>query len=295
MKRILPIILLSILYVFCINPTTKACSPSKMSFQGLVELYNSDSYIAVEGYFISGTEFRVTRSSSDSIKTGHDYTISEYGPFGSFCQMFEMASRIDTNMLGEQNARLLIGYKDRSKNGKLVTPIFWDEGVDISDNETIVIRDDRRYEVTNEVAYKTSISLDLIRKRLFENDTTSLVWEKHEDRDGYYYDKVLTVSEVQPQFPGGEKEMMKFIHENLQSPVIAAEDVIQERVVARFVVTEDGTIQNIEILRGLSSKWDEEVIRIIESMPKWIPGKHNGRTVKVYHTIPIRIRLQNIE
>ena len=174
MKKILPVILLSILYVFCINPTIKACSVQATPFRTLIEDFNPDIHIAVEGYYSSKTEFRVTRSSSDSIKTECDYSVFEYGPFGNRCKMYESSSRVDTNMMGEQNARLLIVYKDRSKNGKLVTPIFWGKGVDISNNKTI--------KVINNWIYKTSryetISLKMIRKRLFENGRTPLVWKK---------------------------------------------------------------------------------------------------------------------
>ena len=287
MKRMLSVTLLLILYAFCMNSTAKACSPIKRTFKELTEFYTSGEYIAVEGYFISKTMFRVTRSSSDSIEIGHDYSVSEYGPFGSFCQMFEMSTYVDADMFGEENARLLIAYKDRSKNAKIVTPIFWEEGVDISDSENILIR--RYKNLPEDVVHKTSVSLEMVRKRLFENDTIPLVWEEYEDGDEYY-NQVFQYVEVRPQFPGGEKEMFKFIAENLQMPVVAAETTIHGRVMIRVVITEDGSIQDIEILRGLSPELDEEAIRIIKSMPKWISGQHNGRPVKVFYTIPISIR-----
>lgn len=98
--------------------------------------------------------------------------------------------------------------------------------------------------------------------------------------------------EQMPYFPGGESEMMKFIRENIQYPASAKEYGIQGRVILRFVVTETGTIENITVLRSLDPACDKEAIRLLESMPKWIPGKQNDEIVSVYYTLPIAFKLQ---
>ncbi|MDR2010422.1 MAG: TonB family protein [Bacteroidales bacterium] len=106
--------------------------------------------------------------------------------------------------------------------------------------------------------------------------------------DNQIYEKV----DIMPQFSGGEKEMMKFIAQNLKYPAIAIENGIQGTVKVRFIVNRDGTISDITITKSLDSYLDREAIRVIKSMPKWIAGKQNGQNVAVYYTLPINFRLE---
>ena len=103
---------------------------------------------------------------------------------------------------------------------------------------------------------------------------------------------VHTIVEVMPQFPGGEKELMKWLGDHINYPVIAIENGIQGRVVIRFVVRPDGTVDNVEIQGALDPSCDKEAMRVVNKMPQWIPGKHNGNPVYVYYTLPIHFRLQ---
>ena len=100
------------------------------------------------------------------------------------------------------------------------------------------------------------------------------------------------VVETQPEFPGGEKELMKYIKDNLKYPVISQENGVEGRVVVRFVVNKQGEATDVEILKGLDSACDKEAIRVIESMPQWIPGERGGRAVDVYYTLPVMFKLQ---
>ncbi|PXV64078.1 TonB-like protein [Dysgonomonas alginatilytica] len=96
--------------------------------------------------------------------------------------------------------------------------------------------------------------------------------------------------EVMPQFPGGEIEMMKYISQYLRYPILDQSELIDNgRFVVRFVVRETGEIDNIRLIRPLTKSFEKEVIRFVESMPKWIPGKVNGKNVACYFTIPIQI------
>lgn len=104
--------------------------------------------------------------------------------------------------------------------------------------------------------------------------------------------KVFDIVEQMPKFPGGEAEMMKFIGENLRYPVVAQESGIQGRVTIRFVVTADGSIDEVKVLRPLDPSCDREAIRVVQSMPKWTPGRQNGKNVAVYFTLPILFRLK---
>lgn len=100
------------------------------------------------------------------------------------------------------------------------------------------------------------------------------------------------IVEVMPQFPGGEAEMYRFISDNLKYPVVDQEIGTQGRVIVRFVVSKTGEISNLELLKGISPTCDKEAMRVIKSMPKWIPGKQSGNPVQVYFTIPIVFKLK---
>ena len=99
--------------------------------------------------------------------------------------------------------------------------------------------------------------------------------------------------EQMPQFPGGEAALMKWLNENIIYPTIAAEQGIQGRVNLRFVVTPDGSIDDVQVVKGLDPSCDKEAQRAVKKMPKWIPGKQNGNPVFVYYNLPVLFRLQN--
>ena len=98
--------------------------------------------------------------------------------------------------------------------------------------------------------------------------------------------------EQMPQFPGGNEALLKYISTHLKYPVIAAENGIEGTVTLRFVVSPTGEVTKVEILRQLDPSCDKEAIRVIKSLPQWVPGKQNGKPVPVYFTVPVRFRLQ---
>ena len=104
-------------------------------------------------------------------------------------------------------------------------------------------------------------------------------------------DTIFHFAEVPPEFPGGISEMMRFIIEHLRIPSIYRISLPFGRVIVRFVVERDGSLTNIEVVRGVSPRLDAEAVRVVELMPKWTPGKQNGKPVRVRFTLPIMIRL----
>ncbi len=98
--------------------------------------------------------------------------------------------------------------------------------------------------------------------------------------------------EQMPQFPGGPAELLKYIAKNLKYPIIAQENGIQGKVILRFVVNAKGYVEDIKVLRSLDPYCDKEAVRVVKSLPQWIPGKQNGRNVPVYYTCPIVFKLQ---
>jgi TonB family protein len=101
--------------------------------------------------------------------------------------------------------------------------------------------------------------------------------------------------EQMPTFPGGEKALYQWLIDNLQYPKELADVCIQGRVVIRFVVTADGSIEKVEVLRSLHPLLDAEAVRVAQAMPKWNQGKRNDEPVSVYYTLPIAFKVQVAE
>lgn len=104
--------------------------------------------------------------------------------------------------------------------------------------------------------------------------------------------QIFTVVEEMPKFPGGEGELLSYIAKAMKYPVIAQENGIQGRVVCSFVINRDGSVVDAEVVRGVDASLDKEALRVINSMPKWSPGKQRGKPVRVKYTIPVTFRLQ---
>jgi len=105
-------------------------------------------------------------------------------------------------------------------------------------------------------------------------------------------DKVYTVIEQMPQFPGGEGELLNYINKNIKYPVIAQENGVQGKVILRFVVSKTGTVDKVEVIRSLDPACDKEAVRVVKTLPKFIPGKQNGINVAVWYTLPVTYRLE---
>ena len=103
--------------------------------------------------------------------------------------------------------------------------------------------------------------------------------------------KVFDVVEQMPSFPGGDAELMKFLHDHMKYPAVAEENGIQGRVICTFVVERDGSITDVKVIKSVDPSLDKEAIRVLKSMPKWIPGKQNGSAVRVKYTVPVTFRL----
>lgn len=105
-------------------------------------------------------------------------------------------------------------------------------------------------------------------------------------------EQVFDMVEQMPAFPGGPSELMKFIGEHMKYPTIAQENGTQGRVICQFVVGKDGQVRDVSVVRSLDPYCDKEAMRVIQTMPRWIPGKQNGKAVAVKYTVPIVFKLQ---
>lgn len=106
-------------------------------------------------------------------------------------------------------------------------------------------------------------------------------------------EKIFTAVEESPKFPGGEKEMYNWLSRNIRYPEMAQQNNIQGRVTVQFVVEKDGSIGEVKVVRGKDPDLDKEAVRVVKSMPKFIPGKMNGQAVRVWYTLPINFKLQS--
>lgn len=102
---------------------------------------------------------------------------------------------------------------------------------------------------------------------------------------------IYNVVEKMPQFPGGESALCTFIARNLHYPPIEGCG-IQGKIILRFVITESGFVSDVEVIRSFGKDCDNEAVRVVEKLPKWIPGEHNGQKVAVYYTLPIAFKME---
>ncbi len=106
-------------------------------------------------------------------------------------------------------------------------------------------------------------------------------------------EEIFTAVEQMPQFPGGEAELLKYIASHIKYPTMAAENNIQGRVVVKFVVNKNGKVGDVVVVRGKDPDLDKEAVRVVKTLPDFIPGKMNGQAVSVWYTLPINFKLQS--
>lgn len=104
--------------------------------------------------------------------------------------------------------------------------------------------------------------------------------------------KIFGAAEEMPSFPGGEKALMQYIKDNTYYPEEMCEGAAQGKVMVGFVINEDGSISDVKVLRSLTPECDEVAVKIVNGMPKWNPGKQNGKAVKTKYTVPVSFRTE---
>jgi len=99
-------------------------------------------------------------------------------------------------------------------------------------------------------------------------------------------------AEVKPQFPDGDLGIRRFLRQNMRYPEKAKDARVQGMVLVQFVVTTQGTLQDITVSKSVHELLDAEAIRLVQSMPVWKPGEQNGKPVNVQYTLPVRFELK---
>jgi protein TonB len=120
-------------------------------------------------------------------------------------------------------------------------------------------------------------------------------------KNGTDINKVLTndsgeqpyvVVEEMPMFPGGDDALLKYIAENTVYPESSKEQNIQGRVIIRFCVTAKGGVEQINVLQGVTPELDAEAMRVVQTLPKFKPGRQSGKDVPVWYMVPITFALK---
>ena len=148
-----------------------------------------------------------------------------------------------------------------------------------------------RWKTLRALAVVPVIALALLAFANPKTDTAELVVVAY-NQDKAPQDVYKSVEQM-PQFPGGEAAMMKYLSQNIQYPPSAAKNNVEGRVILQFVVEKDGQIGEVKIVRSVDPELDAEAVRVIKTMPNFIPGRQDGKPVAVWYTIPISFKLQS--
>ncbi|KAA8475547.1 TonB family protein [Arcticibacter tournemirensis] len=144
----------------------------------------------------------------------------------------------------------------------------------------------RDIEVRNEVANKVAPDSALLNTELIEASPAVV----SQDADSKVYD--MNLVESAPEFNGGQRELNKYISNNIKYPAAARQNNIQGKVYLSFIVEKDGSINDIKVKQGIGSGCDEEAIRVLRSSPKWKPGMIKGSAVRTYCILPVTFQLE---
>ncbi len=107
------------------------------------------------------------------------------------------------------------------------------------------------------------------------------------DKNGVYQ-----ICEQMPEFPGGVEALMDFVAKNVVYPQEAMDKEISGRVYVSFVIEKDGSVNEVKVMKGIGGGCDDEAVRVIKAMPKWKPGKQEGKPVRVSYMMPISFKLK---
>jgi len=104
--------------------------------------------------------------------------------------------------------------------------------------------------------------------------------------------KVYEVVEQMPEYPGGMPALIEYLQTNIKYPKDAEKQKVEGRVLVQFVIETDGSVTDVKVTKKVFPSLDAEGIRVVQAMPKWTPGKHKGKIVRVQYTLPIVFSLK---
>lgn len=124
------------------------------------------------------------------------------------------------------------------------------------------------------------------------NDTNAVITDAISEPEIPVEMEPVIFAKEMPEFPGGEQALLEYIGKNIKYPEEAIMNNIQGKVTLKFVVNTDGSVNRIELLRGVDPLLDQEAIRVVGTLPKFKPGKQNGIPVRVWFMVPVNFQLK---
>ena len=171
-----------------------------------------------------------------------------------------------------------------------VTELQIVEDDQVRPEDEILSQDEK--EATNKVFSQTNVDNGQDDRMNFQTAVNEVIVEKPVETPKEVKQEIFTAVEQMPQFPGGDAALMKYLSSHINYPPMAAENNVQGKVILQFVVGTDGRVGEVKIARSVDKDLDKEAMRVVKSLPKFIPGRQNGQAVPVWYTLPVSFKLQ---
>lgn len=171
-----------------------------------------------------------------------------------------------------------------------VTELQIVEDDQVRPEDEILSQDEK--EATNKVFSQTNVDNGQDDRMNFQTAVNKVIVEKPVETPKEVKQEIFTAVEQMPQFPGGDAALMKYLSSHINYPPMAAENNVQGKVILQFVVGTDGRVGEVKIARSVDKDLDKEAMRVVKSLPKFIPGRQNGQAVPVWYTLPVSFKLQ---
>ena len=164
------------------------------------------------------------------------------------------------------------------------------EDKNVRDEDEIVSQDERMQ--TDAFAGTVTNSAGSTNLNNFNEHIHEVVVENPVDKPKEVKEEIFISVEQMPQFPGGDAALMKYLSSHINYPPMAAENNVQGKVILQFVVGKDGKVGEVLVARSVDKDLDREAIRVVKTLPKFVPGRQNGQPVSVWFTLPVTFKLQ---
>lgn len=105
-------------------------------------------------------------------------------------------------------------------------------------------------------------------------------------------EEVYSVVDVMPEYPGGMDAMIAYLGENIKYPKDSHDAGVEGKVLVNFIITKDGEVTDVEVMKGVATDLDNEAVRVVKGMPDWTPGSQDGKNVNVQMTLPVMYKLE---
>ncbi|MBI9062394.1 MAG: energy transducer TonB [Marinilabiliaceae bacterium] len=181
-------------------------------------------------------------------------------------------------------------------------PVKYAKGCQVDPGETEMMPIFRNKEPEPKKPVPMKLSDVIVITDDVEIEDVDIEFPDYEDVDIYDFkvkeeeledDTPFIMVEEMPEFPGGQRALLAFVAENVKYPVVCVENNIQGKVYVSFVIDKTGDVIDVQVVRSPHESLSKEAVRVVESMPRWTPGKQRNKAVKVAFTIPVNFVLQH--